>query len=134
MIKIGANLKKLRKQKGLSYRKLAAQVGISHNNLATYEKEEVTPSFENAIRLCKFFEVPLEYLILGDKADFKYQDLELAELTAQTDKIEPELRGLVKSYIQRILLHSDERKKLTEQAKTSPLTGNSNSEASSKKK
>ena len=55
MIIIGDNLKNLRKEKGLSFRKLAKQVGISHNILAVYERNESTPSLENALKICKFF-------------------------------------------------------------------------------
>ena len=86
MASIGTYLRALRKQSGLSYRRLADAVGISHNNLASYEVDRVMPSFQNAVRLCEFFNVPLEYLLLGKRADFKYDDLRLAELFLLADE------------------------------------------------
>ena len=42
---------------------------------------------ENAIKICTFFNVPLEYLILGDKANAKYNDFELFKLFTEADNL-----------------------------------------------
>ncbi len=112
MINIGENLEKLRKAKGLSYRRLAEQVGISHANLSEYEKNEITPSFENVLKICKFFNVPLEYLLLGEKSNFMYNDFELAELFSEADQLEDDYRNLIKKYIRKILRNRKEKKNL----------------------
>ena len=112
MITIGENLKNLRKEKGLSFRKLAKQVGISHNILAVYERNESTPSLENALKICKFFNVPLEYLLLGEKSNFEYNDFELAELFNEADQLEDDYRNLIKKYIRKILKNRKEKKTL----------------------
>ena len=84
-IRIGENIQKLRKTKGLSLRKLSAEIGISHNNLASYERDAIVPSLENAVKISQYFNVPLEYLFMGEKAEFKYHDLELADLFGEVD-------------------------------------------------
>ncbi len=117
MINIGENLKKLRKAKGLSYRRLAEQVGISHANLSEYEKNEITPSFENVLKICKFFNVPLEYLLLGEKSNFKYKDFELAELFNETDQLEDEYRTLIKSHIRKVIKLKNEKDNIIKESK-----------------
>ncbi len=112
MINIGDNLKTLRKVKGLSFRKLAVQVRISHTNLADYEKNKITPSLENALKLCKFYHVPVEYLIIGDKSKLTYNDFELIEIFHEVDKIEDDYRNLIKKYIRKILRNRKVKKNL----------------------
>jgi len=115
-IRIGDNIQKLRKAKGLSLRKLSTNVGISHNNLASYERDAIVPSLENALKISKYFNVPLEYLFMGEKAQFKYRDLELADLFGEVDRMEAKYRHLVKSYIRRIMEHINEYDKLNRES------------------
>ena len=103
MFNIGENLKKLRKEKGLSFRRLAKEVGISHPNLAIYEKNEAMPSFENAFKICNYFDVPLEYLLIGDKSKLTYNDFELIEIFHEVDKLEEEYRSMIKKYIRKVI-------------------------------
>ena len=108
-ILIGENIQKLRQEKGLSLRKLSAEVGISHNNLASYERDAIVPSLENAVKISQYFNVPLEYLFMGEKAQFKYHDLELADLFGEVDRMEAKYRRMVKNYIKKVIKHlSDE--------------------------
>jgi len=111
-IRIGENIQKLRKEKGLSLRKLSAEIGISHNNLASYERDAIVPSLENAVKISQYFNVPLEYLFMGEKADFKYRDLDLAELFGKTDKMETKYRKMIKNYIRKIIKHKEEEDRL----------------------
>ena len=97
---------------GLSYRRLADAVGISHNNLASYEADRVMPSFQNAVKLCQFFNVPLEYLLVGQKADFRYHDLRLAELFLQADALPAEYRTIIKAYLRSVMTHAAEKERL----------------------
>ena len=66
---IGENIKRLREQQGLSIRKLAARIGMSHNTLACYEREAIMPSLDTGYRLAEYFDVPLEYLVKGEKVN-----------------------------------------------------------------
>ena len=111
-IRIGANIQRLRKAKGLSLRKLSAEIGISHNNLASYERDAIVPSLENAVKISHYFNVPLEYLFMGDKADFKYHDLELADLFGDVDQMEAKYRRMVKNYIRKVIKHLSNEDKL----------------------
>ena len=117
MVRIGDALKKLRKEKGLSYRKLEKHVGISFNNLAMYERNEISPSLANAVKVATFFEVPVEYLVLGERTNFNYRDFELAELSARVDQADREYRDMVKGYMKQVLEHQAERKRLLEKAR-----------------
>ena len=118
MATIGKHLRKLRKEAGLSYRKLGAAVGVSHNNLAVYEKDKFGPSLEIAVRIAKFFDVPLEYLLYGEKAQFRYRDIELMELFALADELSEEYRTMVKDYIRQVVAHSRERERLREKSRS----------------
>ena len=44
---VGDNLKKLRKNKGLSLRKVQKATGISYNTLGSYERNTCQPTIEN---------------------------------------------------------------------------------------
>ena len=59
----GKRLLRLRKQKGLSQTELAQQLGIHKNVLGKYEREEVKPSIDIALRIADFMEVSLDYLV-----------------------------------------------------------------------
>jgi len=111
-IRIGENIQKLRKAKGLSLRKLSLEVGLSHNNLASYERDAIVPSLENAVKISQYFDVPLEYLFMGEKAEFKYHDLELADLFGEVDRMEAKYRRMVKNYIHKAIKHKKEEERL----------------------
>jgi len=116
-IRIGENIQKLRKAKGLSLRKLSAEIGISHNNLASYERDAIVPSLENAVKISQHFDVPLEYLFMGEKAEFKYHDIELADLFLEVDKMKPKYRRMVKGYVKKILKHQRDEEELENESK-----------------
>ena len=59
----GNRLLKLRKDKQLSQTELADNVGIHKNVLGKYEREEVKPSIDVAIRIADFFNVSLDFLV-----------------------------------------------------------------------
>ena len=122
MLKIGENLYRLRKARKLSLRKVARQVGISHTVIMLYERDERYPTIDVVVRICEFFEVPFEYLVLGEKAGNKYRDLELAELMSQADELEKEYRDMVKNYLKRVLSNRSERKALEKESRESPLS------------
>jgi transcriptional regulator with XRE-family HTH domain len=120
-IRIGENIQKLRKAKGLSLRKMSAEVDISHNNLASYERDAIVPSLENAVKISQYFNVPLEYLFMGEKAEFKYHDLELADLFGDVDQMEAKYRRMVKNYIRKVIKHLGDEDKLYRESGLSDL-------------
>jgi len=112
MSTIGENIKRLREGKKLSIRALAKKVNISHNTLASYEREKIMPSLENSFKLAKFFNVPVEYLVIGEKLISKFNDAELLVLFKKIDDMEEEDSDMVKKYILKLIKNKEERKKL----------------------
>ena len=92
-------------------------MGISHNNLAVYERDEFGPSLENAVKIARFFKVPVEYLLFGEKAEFRYHDIDLVDLFGKIDELPAEYREMVKDYIKQILAHAQEKQRLEEKSK-----------------
>ncbi len=79
MIPIGKILKSLRSQKGISLRRMGKEVGISFNTLNAYERNAIHPTLESCYKMSRFFDVPMEYFIFGDKLTQKYRDSELID-------------------------------------------------------
>ena len=59
----GKRLLELRKAKGLSQTELAEQLGIHKNVLGKYERGEVKPSIDIAVKVADFMEVSLDFLV-----------------------------------------------------------------------
>jgi len=125
MTNFGRNLEKLRKDRNLSYRKVSSQLGISHTILAAYERGTISPSLENVLALCKFFNVSIEHLLVGEKAESIYNDLELFELFCEVDDLEEEYRQMVKAYIQKVLIHRKEKQLLLKELNIDPAVSSS---------
>jgi len=60
---IGERLADLRKDKGLNQKDLAEVLGISLHTLSNYEREISTPDDEMKIRIARYFNVSLDYLL-----------------------------------------------------------------------
>lgn len=56
------NVRKLRKEQGLSIRKLSKLTGLAAATISNYEREERNPKIENWQKLANFFGVSVEYL------------------------------------------------------------------------
>lgn len=65
----GEKLQKLRRESGLSQEKLAEQLHVSRQAISKWELGTAAPDTDNIVRLSKFFQVPLEYLMLEDCTD-----------------------------------------------------------------
>jgi hypothetical protein len=76
-----------------------------------------------AVKLSQYFNVPLEYLFMGEKAEFKYKDLELADLFAEVDRMEAKYRRMVKNYIQKVIKHIRKEEELIKESATSEAEG-----------
>lgn len=62
----GEKLQKLRRESALSQEKLAEQLHVSRQAISKWELGTAAPDTDNIVRLSKFFQVPLEYLMLED--------------------------------------------------------------------
>lgn len=65
----GEKLQKLRRESGLSQEKLAEQLNVSRQAVSRWELGTASPDVDNIVRLSKFFQVPIEYLMLEDCED-----------------------------------------------------------------
>ncbi|WP_195283716.1 helix-turn-helix domain-containing protein [Harryflintia acetispora] len=60
---LGDRIRSLRKEKGLSQKKLAEIVFVAQQTIGGYEKKGNVPDITVLIRLARFFEVSVDYLI-----------------------------------------------------------------------
>jgi transcriptional regulator with XRE-family HTH domain len=103
MIPIGEILHKLRSEKGLSLRRMGKEVGISFNTLNAYERNAIHPTLESCYKLSRYFDVPMEYFIFGEKVTQELRDAELKALFQEVDALKAPDRRVVKSYIRKFL-------------------------------
>ena len=59
----GQRLTQVRKQRQLSQDELGKKIGVHGAVIGRYEREEVTPSVEAALRLAQALDVSLDYLV-----------------------------------------------------------------------
>ena len=105
---IGENLRKLRQKKGLSLRKVQKETGIAYNTLGSYERNTSQPTIENIYKLCRYFDVPIEYLFVGEDSYKDFKDIELLTLFNKMDKLEKENRDVVKNYLKKFINAKEE--------------------------
>ena len=60
---LGQNITNLRKTKKLSQNELGKQAGTSGDLIGRYERDEVKPSIEVAVKIANALEVSLDYLV-----------------------------------------------------------------------
>lgn len=63
----GNKLAECRKAKGLSQKELAQLLKTSHSVIGKYEREEMTPSIEAAVKLAKLLDTTVGYLLGENK-------------------------------------------------------------------
>ena len=103
MYHVCENLKRLREARGLSIRALSREVDITHYTLAAYEREKIVPSLENGFKLAEFFDVPIEYLVKGEKVHSDFNDAKLLELFRTIDEMSREERSVAKKYLRKFI-------------------------------
>ncbi|SEP91572.1 DNA-binding transcriptional regulator, XRE-family HTH domain [Lachnospiraceae bacterium RM5] len=74
-------LYELRKQKGFSQEELAGRLNVSRQTISKWEIGESTPDMEKLIAISDLFEVSLDELVKGEKAESR-------ETSEQTSKSE----------------------------------------------
>lgn len=65
--RFGQRIKKLRVNKGLTQERMADELAITVSYLAKLEIGTRTPSLDSIIQLAVYFDVSLDYLVLGSK-------------------------------------------------------------------
>lgn len=59
----GKNLKKMRKERGLTQKELANSVGIKRSTVAGYESKDQEPSYEVLKKISKVLKCSIDYLL-----------------------------------------------------------------------
>ena len=103
MYHVCENLKSLRESRGLSIRALSREVDITHYTLGAYERQKIVPSLENGFKLAEYFDVPIEYLVKGEKVNTDFNDARLLELFRIVDEMSREERHVVKKYLRKFI-------------------------------
>ncbi len=80
-MKFNNKLYELRKQKGFSQEELAGRLNVSRQTISKWEIGESTPDMEKLIAISDLFEVSLDELVKGEKAESR-------ETSEQTSKSE----------------------------------------------
>lgn len=57
------NLRKIRKEKGISQLKLALDLNTNQNTISRYETGEREPGINELIKLADYFDVSIDYLV-----------------------------------------------------------------------
>lgn len=65
MVDVGAQIQRLRKEKGLSQEQVAEAIDISVNHLGNIENGKNNFSVSVLLGLCEFFNVTPDYILLG---------------------------------------------------------------------
>ena len=120
MIPIGKVLRELRNKSGLSLRRLGKEIGISFNTLNAYERNAIHPTLESSYKMARFFDIPIEYLIHGEKATQEFRDAELLTLFHDADGLSKEDRSVIKSYLRKFLSTRKQLEELIEEAHERP--------------
>ena len=57
------NLKKVRKEKGISQLKLAMELNMSQNTISRYETGEREPGINELVKIADYFNISIDYLL-----------------------------------------------------------------------
>lgn len=88
-MKIGDRITQARKQLKWSQADLGKKVGVSREIIGRYERGEVSPSIEVAIKIAEALDVSLDYLAGGNVAHF---DNKTIKLINEIEELAPEVK------------------------------------------
>jgi len=88
-MKIGDRITQARKQLKWSQADLGKKVGVSREIIGRYERGEVSPSIDVAIKIAEALDVSLDYLAGGNVAHF---DNKTIKLINEIEELAPEVK------------------------------------------
>ena len=96
-IKVGAFLKDLRREKGITQEQLAEELGVSGRTISRWENGNNMPDISLLVEIAEYFDVSIPEIIKGEREseDMKEEVKEVAEIMSDYAKTEKE--QLVKS-------------------------------------
>ena len=90
MGKIGKNIQKIRKVKGLSQHAFAEIFQLTRGNISSYEEQRAEPKLSTVVEIAKYFGIPLD--------DFIAKDLSVNELLHYNTELVLETEELKRNY------------------------------------
>lgn len=105
---IGDNLRKYRKEAGLTQVELAKRLGILQGNITRWETDKVIPSVPTLEKLSKILNVSIGNFLLTErrKKNLKVGDQELLEKLNEAGQLSPEDRAMLVNMIDTLKLKS----------------------------
>jgi transcriptional regulator with XRE-family HTH domain len=68
-VKIGKRLRELRKSRGLTQQELANMLDVTTSAVGMYEQDRRHPNYKVLIQYSKYFNVSIDYIIIGEEND-----------------------------------------------------------------
>ena len=108
---LGAKLKKLRKEKGITQDKLSEKIGLSSRYIGKTEAGMLKPSMETFRKLANFFQVPVEYLVSESEgsnslATVPIRNKSLLEAFMEVDQMNDKDQELVLGLIDAVIMRN----------------------------
>ena len=99
---LGADLKRARKDRGLSLRDVEGETGISFANLSRFERQVGSPTADNLSRITEWLNIPIARILPSDDGeqpvicypDEKTPDIVQAHIDRDPNLTEDQKRGL----------------------------------------
>jgi transcriptional regulator with XRE-family HTH domain len=108
-----SRLKQLRLQKGLSQKGLADILGLHTIHYGRYERGDSKPAAETLSKLADALGVSVDYLLEGDTENATFanlEDKELLKMFAETEKLDPDEKEVIKKVLHALLNESKLKK------------------------
>jgi transcriptional regulator with XRE-family HTH domain len=119
MKNLGQNIKRLRKERGLSQAQLAEKVECHLSNINRIETGKYTPALETVVRIAATLDVPVDYLINstdGNPDEIRIEDQAFSEKIKLLNTLEEEERFVVTKVIDTMLTKKKMLNLLSEEA------------------
>ena len=88
------NLKKLRKEKGVSQKQLADVVSVSQQSINKYENHNIEPDIDTLIKMADYFETSVDYIIGHSNIRRKIEVVSSYDLNIEEAKLIENYRNL----------------------------------------
>lgn len=108
---LGENIRKYRKEAGLTQTELSEKLGIIQPNIARWETNRIIPSIGTLKKLTKILNVSIDSLLFTEKEKkrFKVTDRELLEKLKDLDKLTPEDRTTIVNLIDTMKIRTNKQ-------------------------
>ncbi len=97
-IKVGAFLKDLRKEKGITQEQLAEELGVSGRTISRWETGKNMPDISLLVEIAEFFDVSIPEIIKGERKSENMKEETKEVVETMSDYAKAEKEQLIKSF------------------------------------